>query len=226
MDMESSKATENIGLSHVLLIDLENCPNQINHLMKNLEQFSQVVICYAQSAAKIPIDWVLPLTAVVAANRLKIYKTPSSGKNAADFGITFWAGVLMQQLPQNTHFTVVSEDTDLDNVVSLLKSQGRTAERINTKKETKDVEPVNSGQTITPEAALAEYCAYLLKHNKTRPAKNDTLVNSIKTKFKELETPPQAIVNNLVKHGAIIINGTAVSYNEKMLTKLAIQVPS
>ena len=35
----------------VLLIDLENCPSQINVLLKDLEQFSQVLICYAQSGA-------------------------------------------------------------------------------------------------------------------------------------------------------------------------------
>ncbi|BBL74835.1 PIN domain-containing protein [Methylomagnum ishizawai] len=93
----------------VLLIDLENCPNQINHLMKSLEQYSQVVICYAQSGARVPIDWIVDLTAVVNANRLRIVKTPGNGKNAADFGITFWAGVLMAQLPEDTGFVIVSE---------------------------------------------------------------------------------------------------------------------
>ena len=73
----------------VLLIDLENCPSQINELLENLENYSQVVICYAQSGAKIPIDWILPLTKVVNDDHLKIIKMPTIGKNAADFGITF-----------------------------------------------------------------------------------------------------------------------------------------
>jgi hypothetical protein len=64
----------------VLMIDLENCPNQIYQLMNNLEQYSQIVICYAQSGAKIPLDWILPLTAVVNEERLRIVKCPPLAK--------------------------------------------------------------------------------------------------------------------------------------------------
>lgn len=108
--------------TQVLLIDLENCPNQINKLLNDLEQFSHVVICYAQSGAKIPLDWLLPLTAMINASKLHIQKMPGTGKNAADFGISFFAGALMQQLPVQTHFVIVSEDTDLEHVVRLLNS--------------------------------------------------------------------------------------------------------
>lgn len=220
--------SENSGLevaeetSRVLLIDLENCPNQIHQLMKDLQQFSQVVICYAQSGAKIPIDWIMPLTQTVNSNRLKIFKTPGIGKNAADFGITFWAGVLMQQLPQNTHFTVVSEDADLDHVINLLKSQGRTAERINTKKEQMPTE-IPTQTAVSPQSAspTEDYCIYLIKHSKTRPAKQDTLLNSIKTKFKDSDHDSMNILNDLVKHGAIVINNGAVTYNDKVITKIA-----
>jgi hypothetical protein len=58
----------------VLLIDLENCPDQISQLQEKLEQFSQVVICYAQTGAKIPLDWLIPLSATVISNKLKIFK--------------------------------------------------------------------------------------------------------------------------------------------------------
>lgn len=81
-------------ITRVLLIDLENCPSQINQLMTHLEKYSMVVVCYAQSGAKIPIDWLMPLTGIVNNKRLKWVKMPTTGKNAADFGITFWAGVL------------------------------------------------------------------------------------------------------------------------------------
>ena len=107
--------------------------------MENLEKYSHIVVCYAQSGAKIPLDWVIPLTTTVNDDRLKIVKMPNSGKNAADFGITFWAGVFMAQLPLETHFDIVSNDTDLDYVVSLLKSQERSAERIGSKKDNPEV---------------------------------------------------------------------------------------
>ncbi len=79
----SEKGVEPLVPNLVLLIDLENCPSQIDHLIKNLEQFSLVVICYAQSGAKVPIDWILPLTSAVNTNKLKLFKTPGTGKNAA-----------------------------------------------------------------------------------------------------------------------------------------------
>jgi hypothetical protein len=53
---EMTEAKCNDGGNRVLLIDLENCPSQINQLMDNLEKYSHVVVCYAQSGAKILLD--------------------------------------------------------------------------------------------------------------------------------------------------------------------------
>jgi hypothetical protein len=122
-DNHSINQNDDDEIGRVLLIDLENCPDQISQLQEKLEQFSQVVICYAQSGAKIPLDWLIPLSGTVSSNKLKIFKMTNGGKNAADFGICFFAGVLMQQLHKQTHFVIISNDTDLDHVVNLLKSQ-------------------------------------------------------------------------------------------------------
>lgn len=73
----------------VLLIDLENCPNQIQQLQNDLAAFVHVIICYAQNNSKIPLDWLMTLVTAVNENRLKIIKMESGGKNAADFGICF-----------------------------------------------------------------------------------------------------------------------------------------
>ena len=54
----------------VLLIDLENCHNQINQLQNDLVEFSQVVICYAQNNAKISLDWLMNLVTAVNENKL------------------------------------------------------------------------------------------------------------------------------------------------------------
>ena len=102
-----------VKINRVLLIDLENCPNQINQLMDSLEQYAHVVICYAQSGAKIPIDWIVPLTATLSNNKFRIEKMSNIGKNSADFGIAFWAGVLMKEFPEGTHFDIISNDNDL-----------------------------------------------------------------------------------------------------------------
>ncbi len=208
----------------VLLVDLENCPSQIQQLMKNLEQYSHVIVCYAQSGAKIPLDWIVPLTATVNDNRLKVVKMPNGGKNAADFGITFWAGVLMSQLPLQAHFTIVSNDSDLDHVVSLLISQQRSAERIGAKKESILLPPrVNESATTVQNRQIQEYCLHLVNHNKNRPAKKETLINNIKSKFKDNGIVPEELFNQLVKEFAIALpaEGNKITYNEQKIAKLA-----
>jgi hypothetical protein len=204
-------------VARVLLIDLENCPNQIHQLQKNLEQFSQVVICYAQSGAKIPLDWLMPLSATVNANKLKIFRMANGGKNAADFGICFFAGALMQQLKQETHFVIISNDTDLDHVVNLLKSQGRSAERVGTKKEEKPV-IVTATASLSP---IKTYCMHLVTYSKNRPAKKDTLLNSIKNKFKDSPETAAEVFKLLTTQSAVIVSENKVSYNDKKIKELA-----
>jgi len=209
--------------NRILLIDLENCPSQIQQLMKDLEQYSHVVVCYAQSGAKIPLDWIVPLNPIVNDNRLRIVKMPSGGKNAADFGITFWAGVLMAQLPIATHFTVVSNDTDLDHVVNLLIGQKRTAERIGAKKEIIPLQTETNGLNMTSQdRQIQEYCLHLVNHNKNRPAKKETLINHIKIKFKDCNFDPDNLLNQLIKSSAIALKeGNKIAYNEKIIATLA-----
>ncbi|MDO9214501.1 MAG: PIN domain-containing protein [Methylococcales bacterium] len=212
-------------IARVLLIDLENCPSQINQLMTHLEKYSMVVVCYAQSGAKIPIDWLMPLTGIVNNKRLKWVKMPTTGKNAADFGITFWAGVLMAKLPPNTHFDIVSNDTDLDHVVGLLIDQKRTAERVGTKKE---VLPIPTAIVTTKtdlklqEYYLHEYCLSLINMKTGKPAKKETLLNSIKAKFKSDNIDAEQLVKSLIKNGIIdSSNENKIMYNEQKLIQLA-----
>ena len=219
---EMAEDSFNNGGNRVLLIDLENCPSQINQLMNNLELYSHVVVCYAQSGAKIPLDWVVPLTATVNNDRLKIIKMPNIGKNAADFGITFWAGVFMAQLPLETHFDIVSNDTDLDHVVSLLQSEQRNAERISNKKDNSQIVPVTS-EPITPPApkkdCLQEYCTHIVKHP-NKPAKKVTLLNSIKSKFKT-SVDPDELFEALKTQGVINFKDDKITYNLQKLNKFA-----
>lgn len=213
--MEDSQSGHDV--STVLLIDLENCPNQIHQLKKNLEQFSQVVICYAQSGAKIPLDWLIPLSATISANKLKIFKMESSGKNAADFGICFFAGAIMQQSKKETNFIIISNDTDLDHVVSLLKSQGYAAERVGTKKEEKPA----IATPDNPLSPIKSYCTHLITYSKNRPAKKDTLINSIKNKFKDSPDVAAEVFKLLTTQNAIVISENKVSYNDKKIKELA-----
>jgi hypothetical protein len=148
----------------------------------------------------------------------------SGGKNAADFGICFFAGVLMQQLHKETHFVIISNDTDLDHVVNLLKGQGRSAERIGNKEE----KEATKATKTTVEAAVSIspikiYCMHLVTYSKNRPAKKDTLLNSIKNKFKDSPEAAIEVFRLLTTQGAITVSENKVSYNDKKIKELANQ---
>jgi len=218
----------NNSTTKVLLIDLENCPSSIHQLMNHLGEYLHIVVCYAQSGAKIPIDWIMPLTTTVNEGRLKLVKMPEIGKNAADFGIAFWAGVLMTQLPENTHFDIVSNDTDLDYVLSLLTSQNRSAERRGIKKESQSVSQVTVSQPVEINIDklllryVIDYCTHLEKHQ-FNPAKKKTLLNSIKSKFKAaaIDVDENKIFESLLANSVISLKGEEVIYNQQKINKFA-----
>ena len=97
----------------------------------------------------------------------------------------------MQQLKEETHFVIISNDTDLDHVVNLLKSQGRSAERVGTKKEEKPV-------IVTATASLSPikiYCTHLVAYSKNRPRKKTLYSIVSKTSLKILLKQQQKFLN-------------------------------
>ena len=202
----------------VLLLDIENRPNRLLNLTEDLTHYSSVIICYAQSDFKIPIDWIEPIAYAFSSGILKIIKMPNAGKNAADFGIAFWAGMLAAQQPVETHYDIISNDSDLDFVVDLLISQGRSAKRIATLKQPllPEESPVKQVKSLKP---LQKYCIYLSK-NEPRPAKSKSLLNNIDRFFKETVNPND-MLTKLIKKGVVTINQGVVTYNNKRLFEQA-----
>ena len=209
--MEEDQITENIK---ILLIDLENCPNQIYQLQENLKEYTKVIICYAKTGVKIPLDWLIPLSSVVNENKLNVFKMANIGKNSADFGISFFAGSLMQEFQKKVHFVIISNDTDLDHVVNLLLSQGCTAERIGLKK---NIAVVNNNSNLS---ALQLYCTHLITHSANRPSKKETLLNSIKNKLKDKPEEAKDILQELIKSKALMIVEKKVLYNDHKIKEV------
>ena len=201
-------------VSKVLLIDLENCPGKIQQLQEDLKDYTKVVICYAATGAKIPLDWLLALNETINNNRLQIYKMETVGKNSADFGICFYAGMLAQQLGQYADFTIVSDDTDLDHLVSLLTSQSHTAKRQGKEKTAKVLSKVvasNISHEVIDGVRL--YCEYLATPNASRPGSVTTLKNSICSHMKQNQKISSLVLEHLVNLKVVSINETKTVYN-------------
>lgn len=204
--------------NRVLLVDLENIPSLANDLLAMLEQYAQVVICYAQSTAKIPFDSLAPLASALSTCRLKIIKMPAAGKNAADFGIAFLAGTLCHQCATDTSFVILSNDAGLDHVISMLVAQGRSAVRIAYLQDA-----ATPGQFGSTRHKAALYCAHLANPRHSRPARLPALKNSIAATL-NLSSEQQTgdVLLELERTGAIRLNRLIVTYDMATVSHLCL----
>jgi hypothetical protein len=223
--------------AQILLIDLENCPSEINDLLTRLGEYTQIVICYAQSGAKVPLDWLAPLSQALTSQRLQIRKMACAGKNAADFGLAFHAGMLVQQFPADTGFTILSNDTDLDHVVQLLDSTGRQARRIGRHHPSPGTDttppppvpaspPAATPAAVTTERTLATFCKMLREHPNNRPGKEDALRNSLRAHFGQSRERADDGLTRLLAQGAVRITEGKVTYAESKLIAVALALTS
>ena len=172
--------------SRVLLIDLDNCPQEIGKLPQTLAEFSRIIVCYGGVEPKVPLGLVTALATAIHESKLDLVGMDKGGKNAADFGLAFWAGRLVAEMPEETRFTVLSADTDLDHVVNMLRHTGRKAERLNGQRRSGKGSGGggNGAKGLDVDKAVDDFVAMFLLPGKPRPAKRATLLNSIKTAFK------------------------------------------
>jgi hypothetical protein len=86
----------------VLLIDLDNVPNELSWLAREISKFHKVIACHGVREPKIPLKVTEQLAPAIHDGRLQFVGMARGGKNAADFGIAFLAGKLMTELPPET----------------------------------------------------------------------------------------------------------------------------
>ena len=193
-----------------LLIDLDNCPRQIEQLPETLATFARVIACYGGSEPKVPLGMVPLLATAIHEGRLAIIGMQKKGKNAADFGLAFWAGRLVTEMPSDTEFLTLSQDTDLDHVVHMLQSASRRVERLDGKvhrmKKVSSHPPEQQGETDGD--AVAEYCTVYLQPGRSRPVRKVTLSNSIRAfcKNHKKHITPEEILRGLVARGVVVID--------------------
>jgi len=136
------------SLSRVFLIDLDNCPGELLRIAGQADEGVRVIGCHGAKEPTVSLGLVPRLAELLSSHRLQIVSMRQGGKNAADFGLTFWGGWLAGQLPPETEFVVVSNDTDLDHLVSLLVTSGRPARRM-----TASTQKVTTLSPATPRPA-------------------------------------------------------------------------
>ena len=219
--------------AQVLLINLDNCLNQIEKLSLHIEEFTRVIVSYSGTEPKVPFSLLSLLATPIHEKRLEIVRV-EQGKNAADFALTFHAGLLLNELPSHTEFTILSDDNDLDHAVHLLHDKGRKAARLSGKEQPAKPKPKSRSKSETPKAktktkessasgkspindAVKKFSAKLKKtKSEKRPKTKKALLNQIESHFpknKKLAKSGEAIFNELEKQGNVKVDGDKVSYS-------------
>jgi hypothetical protein len=193
----------------VLLIDLDNCPTQVSQLAQALVHFSRVIVCYGGFDPKLQLNQIGALAAALVDGRLSIEQMDRKSKNAADFGLTFWAGRLLAEMPPETEFVVMSQDNDLDHLINMLRRAGRKVERLDGNvfqgfDSTADPAAGSSQVSFAIESAAEHYWRVHLTGPRGRPARRLTLLNSIRSYFKGTAgVEPDAILQELIRQGML-----------------------
>jgi hypothetical protein len=186
-----------------LLIDLDNCPQQIADLPNQLNNFARIIACHGSVEPKLPLSLVRALASAIHEGKLEFVGMEKKGKNAADFGLAFYAGRLLVEMPPETEFVVLSKDGDLDHAVNMLRREGRIAKRVGDK-------PHLSG--MPNSQAVEEFYSDRLQTHANRPHRRRTLLSSIRSFYKGRgDVDPQAVLDELVRHGLVAIDSQGLA---------------
>src|SRR2546422_11348094 len=92
---ESNISPQQPTTVRALLIDLDNCPRQIEQLPETLATFARVIACYGGTEPKMPFCMVPLLSTAIHESRLAIICIEKKGKKDAYFWLAVWEGRLV-----------------------------------------------------------------------------------------------------------------------------------
>lgn len=145
MSEAQETAPVNATKKTILLVDIENSPKVGKQIA--LEHLSQkdcvkIVIVFASNSVNFTLTEISSMTKHLNSGRLVIHRMTKAGKNSADFGLSFFAGEMAGKFkPNEVIFKVVSNDSDLDYLTSILSGRGYKVDRM-----------INKAQPATPVA--------------------------------------------------------------------------
>lgn len=209
-----------------ILIDFENVQPKNLAVLRDNPSRLRIFVGYQQ--AKVPFELAQTMQSLGA--RAEYVQISGSGRNALDLHIAFYIGRLSAQDP-DAAFHIVSKDRDYDVLIKHLQSKGIACRRTATVDEAAAMKaPAKAKHTPGPTAPtaaataaaarptapdrLAPVITHLRNLKASRPRKVRTLTSTLKAKFAKdgSEREVQALVEELRRRGAIVVDGTNVTY--------------
>ncbi|MDM1245943.1 hypothetical protein HX005_00795, partial [Acinetobacter sp. R933-2] len=207
-------------MKKILLLDIENLQKTEKDLLRYLSQYHWVYLVYAKSPVNFSLDGLIKLAPFIVNGKLKVLKMPKIGKDSADFGLAFIAGQLSTQVKQKDFcFEVMSNDYSMEYVVDLLKNSQFEAKIIHEK-------PLLAYQTVQQlktefniDQMVVQYCQNLAKNNFSKPAKLESLINSLKANLKVEEEITKVVIEELKKLKILKIENNKIQYHLSAIDK-------
>lgn len=213
--------------NHVF-VDYENAPISSLALLKG-EQFF-VYLFLGPHNSKLPIELVLAMQEL--GDRAKYVVLDTHGKNALDFHIAYYLGMIASYDPEG-YFHIISKDMGFDPLISHLRSKNIycarsvSIEEMPCFKRPPTAKPGNSADSPAPEPPLKNSTPKdaledlirlalndLISRKASKPRTLQTLRNTIHAKCgKETSVKNiDAVMETLIARKYVNINGTKVSY--------------
>ncbi len=192
--------------TNYVLIDFENVqPRNLNVLEKHP---FQVIVFVGASQSKIPIELAEAMQKLGAKSRY--VRISGNGKNALDFHVAYYLGMLNQQEP-GSFFHVISKDTGFDPLIKHLRKEGVKAHRHN---DLEEIPELRISASTTNNERVAAIVNNLAGRGQSRPRKLKTLCNTINSLFtkKLADDELNKLIEELRKRSYIKVSGQNVSY--------------
>jgi hypothetical protein len=189
-----------------VLIDYENVqPNAIADL--DNEQYN-VIVFVGSKQEKVRFDVVSAIQKM--GKRGEYIKIADSGKNALDFHIAYYIGVLSAKEP-DAHFHILSKDTGFDSLVKHLRTKKVVVDRM---KNIGDLPHAKVAAAKPASDRVSAVITNLKQCGHARPRTLKALGSTINGWFQKSlsEREVSTIIAELARQGIVVIDQTKVSY--------------
>lgn len=190
-----------------VLIDYENV--QPTDLALLRDRPLKVKVFLGANQSKIPVALAAAIHAM-GANAEYICLT-TSGRNALDFHIAYYIGLLSAQ-NSSACFHIVSKDAGFDPLIKHLQSKGVLAQR---SASIAGIPFLKPALPSTSDPQIGKVVAHLVKLKTAKPRAQKTLENTLHNLFKKelSERQLSALFLSLCEQGIVKLDGSKVSYH-------------
>ena len=191
---------------NIVLIDFENVQPDI--IAALAQDHFRVLVFVGAHQTKVPFETAASLQRL--GSRAEYIKVSGSGANALDFHIAYYIGKLAAADP-TAYFHIVTKDTGFDPLIAHLKNNKILVRRV---KEIGDIPLIKAVNTKTPKERVEIVLEKLHQPKATKPRSVKTLKSAVASLFQKQLSEEElvAVIDTMVKSGAITIEGTKVTY--------------